>query len=472
MKKAASFLLPCILSAFIGVFIYHQILGPKQIIIQENTNAAFTKDKTSSYVNEYNTANLPAYAPNFTSAALKSREAVVFIRTLESNSNDFFTEDYSSSTGSGVIVSNNGYIVSNHHVVKNASRIEVTLNDNREYSAKLVGTDPTSDVALLKINGDNLPYLQFANSDDLTIGEWVLAIGNPFRLQSSVTAGIVSAKARRINILESMTGIESFIQTDAAVNPGNSGGALINTNGKLVGINTAIMTYSGRYEGFSFAIPANLVKKIVYDIREYGAVQRGWMGITIVDVDADRAKEAQLDFVKGVYIALVNNESAAEAAGLQKGDIILSVNQKETPATPEFMELVAQHRPGDRINIRYSRNGRINNTSVVLRNHLNTTDFVAVRKDKVLNDLGFELRDLDRSEKSRLKTDGVMVVSIYQNSIIDETNMDPGYIITKVNGQDIASVEDAVEILNANREIRLEGIYENHSGSFLYKFDK
>lgn len=470
MKKVSLILFCSILSAFAAVFMYDQI-APREIIINEAAPSSFANMDDilfSGRAKQQFTSSAPT---NFIDAAQEGRPAVVYIRAIGENSlSSFRNSDFSSSSGSGVIISPDGYIATNNHVVENSKNIKVTLNDNREFKAKLIGSDPTSDLALLKIEEEALPYLVFGNSDSLEIGEWVLAIGNPFRLQSTVTAGIVSAKGRNINILEN-TGIESFIQTDAAVNPGNSGGALVNTGGELIGINTAIMTYSGRYEGFSFAIPSNLVQKIIYDIKEYGAVQRGWLGITINNVDSDRAIDLGLDVVGGVYIERVENKSAANAAGLVKGDVITSVNGVNTMSTPSFMEQVAQFRPGDEIELSYIRSGKPENATVTLRNQLNTTDFVAVRKDQILLDLGFELRDLDSVEEKRLNSDGVYVVSIYRGSKIESTNMDPGYIITKLNNENIKSVDDLISQLKSNSgKIYLDGFYENYPGEFPYTF--
>jgi len=328
-------------------------------------------------------------------------------------------------------------------------------------------------MAVLKIEVDQLPYLLFGNSDSLQVGEWVIAVGNPFRLQSTVTAGIVSAKGRNIDVFEDRSGIESFIQTDAAVNLGNSGGALINTRGELIGINTAIMTLSGRYEGFSFAVPSNLARKVVSDLMEYGVVQRGWMGIEIASVTNQMAEERGLPSVAGVFITLVNKGSAAYDAGLLGGDIILSVDNVNTNTLSQFMEQIGRHRPGDIITVSYIRKGFINTVKVTLKNSLNSTDFVAVRKDKVLLDLGFELRDLSSSELSKNTTDGVMVVSVYQNSTVGKANIHPGYVITHINNIKITDTRKLVEYLsNHSGEIILEGYYKNYPGLFPYMFRK
>ena len=364
-----------------------------------------------------------------------------------------------------------GFIATNYHVVENAAEIEIMLNNNKEYKARVIGTDVNTDLALLKVEAENLPFLVFGNSDSLRVGEWVMAIGNPFRLQSTVTAGIVSAKARNINILEDR-GIESFIQTDAAVNPGNSGGALVNTNGDLVGINAAILSMSGKYEGFSFAIPANLAKKIISDLRQYGAVQRGWMGVELQSVNDERAKQQNLPEVMGAYIAVVNKNGAADQAGLIAGDIVVAMDGVKVESLPAFMEKIGQLRPGDKVRLEYFRNGEKKRTTVTLRNQLNTTDFIAVRKDKILTDIGFELRNLDSYEKSKYQADGVMVVSVYRDSKISAARLEPGFIITKVNNKKLSNVNDLINFLfDRKGTVVLEGFYENYPGEFPYTFN-
>jgi serine protease Do len=260
--------------------------------------------------------------------------------------------------GSGVVLSRDGYIATNYHVVEGASRIQVTLNDKRDLSAKLVGADPSTDLALLKVRADNLVPMPFGNSDEVRIGEWALAIGNPFNLTSTVTAGIVSAKARSINILSDNYSIESFIQTDAAVNPGNSGGALVNNKGELIGINSAIMSENGAYEGYAFAIPANLASKVLTDLRDYGKVRRALLGVNISDVTEFVARDLKLPTIDGVLIRSVSPGSSAEEAGLKSGDVIVKVNGVVTNTVPELQEQVALFRPGDIISLEYLREGR------------------------------------------------------------------------------------------------------------------
>jgi len=434
---------------------YVRQASEREIILSES----LSKRYTSSYPN------------TFINAANSAIDAVVAIRGFNDKEPGSI-RSIATNSGSGVVISNDGYIVTNYHVIEEAEDLVVTLNDKREFEANIEGFDESTDLALLKIEADNLNYLNIGNSDSLQIGEWVLAIGNPFRLTSSVTAGIVSAKARSINILENR-GIESFIQTDAAVNPGNSGGALINTRGELVGINTAIMTYSGKYEGFSFAIPSNLMRKVVNDLRTFGAVQRGWMGISILEMNEFKAKQLKLDFIGGVLIDIADKNGAASAAGLQKDDVIISINDTRTPNIPSFLEKVASYRPGDEVSVNFYRDGKAQSAKVTLRNQRNTTELIAVRKDKVLKDLGFELRDLEPLEKDRLNAEGIIVVSVYKDSKIARTNMDPGYIITKLNEKLVTSAAEFIdELKSLEGAVYLEGFYENYPGKYPYTFIK
>ena len=331
---------------------------------------------------------------DLTSAAEQSVHAVVHIKTTflyrTSGWDDFFSgsfwEDFFNfsspfgtheqqvmGAGSGVIISADGYIVTNNHVVENAQDITVTLNDKREFPATIVGTDPQTDLALIKIECDGLPTLTFGNSDQVRIGEWVLAVGNPFNLTSTVTAGIVSAKARNLDILGENTSIESFIQTDAAVNQGNSGGALVNASGELIGINSAIASHTGYYTGYSFAIPSNIARKVVGDLKEYGMVQRAVLAVTIQEVDNNVAQELNLSQVKGVCITSVADDGAAYRAGLQQYDVITSINGAEVNSVSELREVMAQYSPGDRVEVAYLRDGSSHKTPLTLLNSEGTT---------------------------------------------------------------------------------------------------
>lgn len=413
--------------------------------------------------------------PNFVAAAALATPAVVYIESsMEQDDPLFFMSKRGQATGSGVIISPDGYIVTNNHVVENAQSIRVLLNNNREYVAELIGTDPTTDIALLKLEDANLPYLEFGNSDSSLVGEWVLAVGNPLRLQSTVTAGIISAKARNINILNNQQyRIESFIQTDAAVNPGNSGGALVNTSGKLIGINTAILSQTGRYEGYSFSIPSNLVQKVVWDLKDFGTVQRGLLGVVIEEVNSERAQLYGLAAVEGVFISNTTKNGAADVAGLKPEDIIISINNRTIKTVPELQEIIGRMRPGTKIKIDYWRSSKRLSTEAILKNQANTTGMVSTRRDRELIDLGMEVRDLTSEEKTQFKTSGVKVLSIYENSIIEKTNMAPNYIITSLNGNPIRNTDDLLEnIKNAERNILLNGFYEKYQGKYPYRFNK
>ena len=312
---------------------------------------------------------------DFTLAAQKTVPAVVHVRIVEKQmvqyyQNPLYNFFYGNSqkqyrvqpvvaSGSGVIISDDGYIITNNHVVENADEIEVTLNDKRTYIAKLIGTDTFTDIALIKIDENKLPFITYGDSENLKIGEWVLAVGNPFNLTSTVTAGIVSAKARNINILNKKYAVESFIQTDAAVNPGNSGGALVNTEGELVGINTAIESRTGSYTGYSFAVPVSIAKKVVEDLRKYGKVQRAYIGVSINDINSEFAKSNGIKKIEGVYINGVNENGAAKNAGLLEGDIILKVAGVPVNKVSELQEQISKYRPGDKINFSIKRKNKI-----------------------------------------------------------------------------------------------------------------
>ncbi len=409
---------------------------------------------------------------DFIRAAAIATPAVVNIKMLgEVNLNSAEIEsDTKSSSGSGVLVSPDGYIITNYHVVDGSGELEVTLNDRRKFPAKLVGFDPSTDLALIKIEAQNLPALILGNSDSLQIGEWVLAVGNPFDLSSTVTAGIVSAKARNINILEEATSIESFIQTDAAVNPGNSGGALVNSNGELIGITSAIITYSGQYEGYSFAIPINLVQKIIKDIKEFGVVQRGFLGINIEEVNDQTAKELGLAAPEGVYIKAVTKGGASDEAGLSPNDVIVGINDAMVKTMPEFQELLGRYRPGNSLKLTFLRDGQRKETNVTLRNRSNSTGSVTSKSDRVLRRLGIELLNLNKAQLNRYGN-GVMVNSILRGSIISTTNMESNFIITKINGQEVKDVEASIAMFEkVSGKVVIEGVYEGFEGPYFYTF--
>lgn len=473
MKNIAMLLTVSILSGIFSIAGYKYFEEPQEVIIREAIPARYVNYNNDRSITAKVQKSLFSSSPtNFISAAEAVTPGVVNIRSSSSNDFDIWG-GYGGSSGSGVIISQDGYIVTNNHVVEESKNIEVTLSDNRKYEAKLIGTDENTDLALLKLNAKNLPFLSFGNSDSIRVGEWVLAVGNPFNLESTVTAGIVSAKGRSIDILEGEYKIESFIQTDAAVNPGNSGGALVNTRGELVGINTAIITRSGRYEGYSFAIPANLAAKVISDLRDFGTVQRGILGVGIDEVTGDKAKELGLENIEGVLISRITPGSGADDAGLKRNDVIISVNDAPTPAIPELQEQVALYRPGNTVVVEYIRKGKRSKTNVLLKNKSNTTALSGEREDEaILKNIGFELRNLSESEKRKAEVDGgALVVSVYRGSKIETTNMDPDFIITKINDIKINSVEEVIrELKRASGKVMLEGVYENYPGEYFYAF--
>ncbi len=371
------------------------------------------------------------------------------------------------SSGSGVIISDKGYIVTNNHVIADANEIEVALNDNRTYKATLIGTDPNTDIAVIKIDEKDLPFINFGNSDLVRVGEWVLAVGNPFELTSTVTAGIVSAKGRNIGILREKYGIESFIQTDAAVNPGNSGGALVNLKGELIGINTAIATPTGSYAGYSFAVPVSLVKKVVEDLIEHGIVQRAVLGIVIVNVNDPRLED-DIDELKGVYVNSVNENSAAEEAGLEKGDVILEINNTEVANVAELQDLVARHRPGDKIDVTYKRDGEIKTISAKLKNLDN--EIKIVKKDDSYKIEGASFRNATEEEIEAYGVeDGVVIENIGQGKW-KNAGVNDGFLITSINKRKVKDVNELRALLrNSSGEgILIKGKYSDDDKEIYY----
>ncbi len=421
---------------------------------------------------------------NFVYAAKSATPGVVHIRTkynaqrgsaahnpMEDFFRDYFGERYdrgnggsSMGAGSGVIITSDGYIATNNHVVDGATEIEVLLNDNSTYSAEIIGVDPDTDLALLKVDAQNLPSVSFGDSENIQIGEWVLAIGNPFDFRSTVTAGIVSAKARNINILAregSRTRIEAFIQTDAAVNPGNSGGALVNLKGELVGINTAIASPTGAFAGYSFAVPASLVKKVIYDLKDFGTVQRPLLGINIVDVSAALAEQEGLDVLKGVFIANVNEGTSAEEAGLQTKDVIIAIDGKKVANVAQLQERVALNSPGDQINVTFIREGKTKTVKAILKNQYKTTEVVTVTNAFKMEGATLEPVSDTFKKKYQLKS-GVQVKELEKGKWKD-AGIESGFVITEIDQRPINGMKDMETSLNAARGegVLIEGIYPN-----------
>lgn len=420
-------------------------------------------------------------APDFVNAAEKSVDAVVHIKTKilkQTNTyNDFFgallqqfygmpgqtQKQYLEAYGSGVVLTPDGYIVTNNHVVEGADEVEITFNNHVRKTATIVATDPSTDLALVKVEAGDYQFLTFGDSDNVRIGEWVLAVGNPFQLSSTVTAGIVSAKARDLSILGEGTSVESFIQTDAAVNPGNSGGALVNLNGELVGINAAIASHTGSYEGYSFAIPSNIVRKVVDDLLLYGETQRGYLGVEICEMTEELARECGLDSPQGMYVGAVTEGGAAKKSGIKEGDAIVAVNGKKVNSRTQLIESVRQYRPGDQIDVEMVRAGQHLNCKVTLLNEAGNVEIVK-KGDKFFNsELGLLLQPLDQNDKARLGLkNGLKVVDIRQGRF-EGSGIPEGFVILSVNGMGVADKEGLQKALAGSRHGRnyFEGVYPN-----------
>jgi Do/DeqQ family serine protease len=442
----------------------------------------------------------PGDAVDFTRAAEAALPTVVHIKTKTGprevsmpkqkspfadlfGNDDFFDQFFGNggrryipgqqASGSGVILSSDGYIVTNNHVIDDADEITVTLNNKKSYSAKVVGTDVNTDLAVIKIDAKDLPYIAFGNSDNVKIGQWVLAVGYPLNLETTVTAGIVSAKSRNIGINSRKAGekaIESFIQTDAAVNQGNSGGALINTNGELIGINSAIASPTGVYAGYSYAIPVNIVKKIVNDLVKYGNVQRAYLGIKYPteDLSEEQKEELGIKNTDGVYVTEVAPGGSAEAAGIKKGDVIIGINGNKINSGTELQEQMASLRPGDKVTVSYKRNGKENTVNIILRNNAGNFDLV---KNTAFDNLGGEFSTLtDKSIMAEYGIKGgVVIKKINPKGLLASARMKQGFVITRVGGKDIKDLDDFKNaIKTAGRSTSIEGIYPGYEGSYYY----
>ncbi|MFO7659083.1 MAG: Do family serine endopeptidase [Bacteroidales bacterium] len=420
------------------------------------------------YVNlpgEFNESTL-----DFTYAAEQSVHAVVHVTTEMKTAayrnpiyEFFYGDSYQKPEpvlgfGSGVIISGDGYIVTNNHVVDKSEKIKITLNDKREFSAELVGNDPSTDLALLRVNSKELPFIRYGNSDDLKVGEWVLAVGNPFNIASTVTAGIVSAKGKNLGIIQDNYRIESFIQTDAAVNRGNSGGALVNRRGELVGINTAIVSPSGGYAGISFAIPVSIVQKVIADLIEFGSVQRAFLGVTISEVTAVLMNEKGLDKIEGVYVAEVRDGGAAKAAGIEPGDLILKINDVDVSSPSELTEQVNRYRPGHKITVLAKRKGKTKQFDVTLRNLQGDTKIV--KQETYETVLGAKLVELGNNDKKELGiANGVKITELSSGKLLS-AGIKKGFVITKVNNKSVETIEAIKKIIDSTRGgIFIEGIY-------------
>lgn len=440
-------------------------------------------------------AAVPAQPVDLTYAAEKSLPSVVHILSTKNSKvqtvevendpfSDFFSDPFGffgnpqgnggkqrrsvrtpkqQGSGSGVIISADGYIVTNNHVVADADELTVTLNDNKEYSARIIGTDKASDLALIKIDGKNLPAITIANSDDIKVGEWVLAVGNPFNLTNTVTAGIVSAKARSLY----QNGVESFIQTDAAINPGNSGGALVNTRGELIGINAMLYSQTGSFSGYGFAIPTSIMNKVVADLKQYGTVQRALIGIqgqdvkNYVDAKKDKGEDINLGTMEGIYVAKVTEESAAEEAGMKEGDVITAIDGKPVNKMAELQEVLAKKRPGDKVSVTYLRDKKKATKTVTLKNEKGNTQVV---KKADLDVLGGNFRAITNAQKEQLNIGYGLEVLKVNSGRLKTAGITKGFIIQRVNDNAVKTIDDlqnAVKEASTSKDpvLYIQGVY-------------
>lgn len=420
---------------------------------------------------------------DFTFAAEKTVHGVVHIQ-CETTVQSVFYDDFFSfllppqsrersyqTSGSGVIISEDGYVITNNHVVQDAETINVVLNDKRSFVARLVGNDPSSDLAVIKIEADGLEPLQFGNSDEVKIGEWVLAVGNPFNLTSTVTAGIVSAKARNINILGnkmSNAPIESFIQTDAAVNPGNSGGALVNLKGELVGINTAIASSTGSYTGYSFAIPSNIVRKVTSDLIQYGMTQKANIGVHFAEMDSKLAEVKGIKSVRGIYLGYVIKDGAADKAGIKDGDIITSIDGKSVNSNAEFNEVLAQHSPGDVVKVAIERDGKPFYFDVTLFNSMGNTDIIRNDTEAAEQILSGSFREVNDKEKQQYGISKGIVIEKVGKSPFARLGIKNGFIITSIDKKVNISIEDIRQLEKKKGKLIVEGFYPNDSRTYYF----
>ena len=494
MRKFGSVFMAAVLGSLCTVATFQWVDKDTQKVMMNYTNSV-PINKVAYAVDEEGKA-VPL---DFTVAAEMVMPAVVHIRSTYSGQTrpenqipeafrDFFGPmipqgpQQGQAAGSGVIINADGYIVTNNHVVKDADEVEVALYDDRVFKAKIIGTDPDTDLAVIKIEEKGLPFLSFVDSNKSKVGEWVLAVGNPFNLNSTVTAGIISAKGRSINILDrntdhGSTAIESFIQTDAAINPGNSGGALVNLQGGLLGINTAIASPTGSYSGYGFAVPSNIVSKIVEDLIEYGAVQRGWLGVTITTVNRQLVDERQLEVNSGAYIQGLAEKSSAKDAGLREGDVVVKIDEKLIKSNTGLIEYIGTRRPGDKVNITVNRDGKELTFPVVLKTREGKVGLVKPEEREVVAALGMELEDVSKEVLEDLDLDqGIMVKSLGNGKLARYTDIREGFIITKVNDRPVKSVKDFNELIKNKKTgelIILSGTYKQSPKSeYNYAFRK
>ena len=475
--------------AIVGALSSVTTLGAYKLFLEKSPSESVITNSPSAFTRLVSDVSptAPSNPGDFTYAAEKSTPAVVHITTKMTRNvsrqmmdpfEDFFggfgggggnphrqQPESQEASGSGVIISSDGYIVTNNHVVQDADEVTVVLNDKRSYKAKVISTDPSTDIAVIQVKANNLPFLSFGDSDALRVGEWVLAVGNPFNLESTVTAGIVSAKGRQ-NIIDrdkDVNPLESFIQTDAAVNPGNSGGALVNLKGELIGINTAIYSRTGQFAGYSFAVPVGIVKKVAADLIKYGNVQRGYLGVNISEVNSKMVEEKGLKVNDGVYVgAFPAGGSAAQSAGLKVNDVIVKIDGVPTGSQSKLMEMVGRKRPGETVVVTVNRDGDVKDFNVILKNKDGNTNIVkGETSSAVMSEyLGAKLSNLTEVDKAKYKlSGGAKVTEVDPNGRFGYQGFEKGFVITKIDDNPISNAKEAVEVLmNRKGRVKIDGV--------------
>lgn len=473
------------LAGFLGAYAFFAFQATHEasnLLFTNHLNADNQPQATTNFTDYTPKGGGITEAPSFVEAARISTPSVVYIKTASRNQRSyswfdmfFGGEGYENKvvgSGSGVIFSKDGYIVTNNHVIAGASEIEVVHN-KRTYKATIRGTDPSTDLALLKVEAENLPFVKISPSETVNVGDWVIAVGNPFNLTSTVTAGIVSAKGRNINILEGQFPIESFIQTDAAINPGNSGGALVNLRGELVGINTAILSRTGSYTGYGFAVPSDIVTKVVTDLKQFGQVQKAFIGADVIEVTEEVYKELNLNDIAGVVITYIEKEGTADKAGLKRGDVILKINGKNVNSKNAFDEQLSYFKPGDKINVQYSREGKTAEKQLQLTNIEGTTEVVKKEVYRA-ETIGADLEVVPKSERVRLGIEkGVRITKITNiRGLVSQMGLEDGFIITEINNRTVETPEELARILEKIRgRVILKGVTKGgQKGYYSYNF--
>jgi serine protease Do len=458
-------------------------LGSYRLFFESSQKGEFLEANAQPWAESQFVSTGSEPSVDFSMAAERTVNSVVHVKTQTTMQpvfnpwSDFFgyqqQPHVQEGSGSGVIISADGYIITNNHVVEGAEKLHVTLNNNKDYEATIVGRDPSTDIAVIKIDEEALPAIVWGNSDEVRIGQWVIAVGNPFDLTSTVTAGIVSAKARNINLLsrernngEEVFPVESFLQTDAAVNPGNSGGALVNTRGELIGINTAIQSRTGAFAGYSFAVPSSIAKKVSKDIIEFGHVQRAFIGVRIEEVTQDVAKEKGLKEVAGVFVSSLSEGGAAAESGMESGDVIQKIDEHPVNNVPQLQEQVSRYRPGDKVKVTVWRGGKQQVVDVTLRNRSGRAeleDFKAAESGPTVQSLGATFGSLSPEDKAKLRISGGAKVLDLQQGKFKSIGLQKGFIITRIDGQSINSPQDLESVLQnkAGSYIEIRGYYAN-----------